>query len=248
MILRADIQFPADSGIARVPEACVGDGHDLHVWRIELKRFAAWGALTAPFDTPASQPANYPGDAAISDLQAIGRRALCAILARYLDCPAEKLRLSRGHFGKPCLCACADDAAPPLSFNLSHSASRAVVAISSRRVGIDLEAVTADPDLQEIAPWALDEDERAAMERNSDLDTRNRLLLAGWTRKEAALKALGVGLSVEPYQLRVIRSSVSESASLHIGDAEAIPCTLLEFEPWPEHLAAAVLVAANGHD
>ncbi|MEU3859302.1 4'-phosphopantetheinyl transferase superfamily protein [Streptomyces sp. NPDC028722] len=98
-----------------------------------------------------------------------------------------------GH-GKPVV----ESADPGLDFSLSHAGGLAVVAVSDRTVGLDIEDATAG-----VRPpaAALTERERAVC---SDYADFARL----WTCKEAVLKAAGKGLQVHPGRLEVLGSTL----------------------------------------
>lgn len=83
------------------------------------------------------------------------------------------------------------------SFHLSiaHSAGYAAAAISQRPVGIDLESVESrDPGWLQIA---------FAPEEQKRFPKNDQVWTSLWALKEAALKMLGVGLSVDLWNLRV---------------------------------------------
>jgi len=119
-----------------------------------------------------------------------GRAWLRHRLAQCLGVAPASIRFHTETHGKPVL------AAPPmpLQFNLSHSADRALLAVTrGRRVGADIEQMRANDDIEAIArrhfaPSELDQWLLLAPER------RLQGFYAGWTRKEAYVKALGGGL------------------------------------------------------
>ena len=96
--------------------------------------------------------------------------------------------------GKPVV----DITGPGLDFSLSHAGELAVVAVSERVVGVDVEDATAGQQPQ--AP-ALTERERATCLNYADFA---RL----WTRKEAVLKAAGKGLEIHPRRIEVLGSTL----------------------------------------
>lgn len=119
------------------------------------------------------------------------RSMLRMVLASYLGAlPAELVFVYSAH-GKPSL-------AKPnvcLDFNLSHSNGDVLIATClERKIGVDLEWVRDDLDVQEIAQrfFSAAENKRLqAMPISSRYDT----FFACWTRKEAFVKARGEGLS-----------------------------------------------------
>jgi len=135
--------------------------------------------------------------------------ALAHVLSRYLspephqllrpaevevDAVRSAIELVRGEHGKPRL------AWEPerLAFNLSHSGALALVAVSrGREVGVDVERERPDRDLLALAERALAPEEAAAV-RDAPAEERSRAFHRLWTRHEARLKCLGVGLARQP--------------------------------------------------
>ncbi len=126
--------------------------------------------------------------------------ALRQILSAQTGIPAAQLDFVNGDFGKPAL-----DGHAGLHFNLSHSQSLAVIAISHNadaEVGIDIELARPMPDAQALAATCFTAQEIRALKALPPA-RRDRAFLIGWTRKEACLKALGLGLSVDLQTLHV---------------------------------------------
>jgi 4'-phosphopantetheinyl transferase len=119
---------------------------------------------------------------------AVAHTNLRRILGTYLNQPPETICFRANRFGKPELAADVS-----LSFSMSHCRSIAIVAVANGQpVGIDVEDVRpVEPEVAETHFSAI------------ELSALNRLhgdaWLSGfyrcWTRKEAILKAEGVGLS-----------------------------------------------------
>lgn len=115
------------------------------------------------------------------------RRALAARGAG----EACSLRFEAGAWGKPALCDSSD-----MRFNLSHSDDIGLIATSlSHDVGVDVELMRAVPDAVSLVSEHFSVDERREFERLPP-QAQDRAFLIGWTRKEACLKAVGVGLGV----------------------------------------------------
>ena len=123
-----------------------------------------------------------------------GRASLRFILGSYLDKPAAELLFSYGPTGKPALAG--PHGQEGLTFNLSHSEDRALLAVARRsRLGVDLERVQAFPDLNAVAARFFAAEE-VRMLAKIDPSLRTQAFFAIWTRKEALLKAFGAGLSL----------------------------------------------------
>src|ERR1043166_1017688 len=121
------------------------------------------------------------------------RGFLRMILGRYLGSDPGELRFSYNSYGKPSLAA--EFSTPPLRFNLAHSHGLALFAFNcGRELGIDLESIRPDRATEEIAERFFAEAEVAAL-RSLPLEARVRAFFDCWTRKEAFIKARGMGLS-----------------------------------------------------
>lgn len=110
-------------------------------------------------------------------------------LATYRGCDPESLVLEIGAHGKPAL------AGGEFAFNLSHSGSRAALALARGvEVGVDIEAPTRPRPHVALARRYFCAAEAEAIAAAGD-DEREARFLRLWTAKEAVLKALGRGLA-----------------------------------------------------
>lgn len=91
------------------------------------------------------------------------------------------------------------DPLPGIWLAISHSGGVGLAAASSgsRPIGVDLERATGW--IEELSEYALSGAERARLPATAG----EKEVLAHWTLKEAALKALGLGLRVHPRRLEV---------------------------------------------
>ncbi len=116
--------------------------------------------------------------------------ALRTILAGYTGTDPARLAYRDGPNGKPAL-----EAGP--RFSLSHSGGLALCAVAADRdVGIDVEQLRAVPEADDIVARLFSAPERRdyqALKQRAP----GRAFLRVWTRKEALLKAEGVGFSDE---------------------------------------------------
>lgn len=114
------------------------------------------------------------------------------LLGRYLETQAERISYVYNAFGKPEL---SHEFAGRFKFNLSHSASLALIAIAAdSRVGVDLEHLRAQSDYAEITQQFFSATEIEQLSRLPQ-HLYAEAFLACWTRKEAYLKACGSGLA-----------------------------------------------------
>jgi phosphopantetheine--protein transferase-like protein len=90
----------------------------------------------------------------------------------------------------------------PLFFNITHTRDSFAFAISRYlSLGIDLEKVNRDLDFKSIMKISFSEKECNYV-LESDSNARNRFFLL-WTRKEALLKALGIGIVIDLTQVEI---------------------------------------------
>ncbi len=150
-------------------------------------------------------------------------------LARLLRLEPGEVPLHRDEAGRPCL------GAMPGCTSLSHSGDAVAFAYSPLGVvGIDIESRGRSAGMADIAERVCHPDEHAALPTTAAL--RNEALLATWVRKEAFLKAAGVGLACEMETF-----SAPEQIVLHTGAAGVSGGTwvrLQAFEVAPDSIAA----------
>ncbi|RMH04615.1 MAG: 4'-phosphopantetheinyl transferase superfamily protein [Nitrospirae bacterium] len=166
------------------------------------------------------------------------------ILSRYLNQPPQALIFQSSSLGKPFLQV--PPHLPPLEFNLAHSHQVAVYAVSiSRQVGIDIELDRPLLDYHHLASRILNEAEQRQFFALPP-GQHHAAFLAIWTRKEAALKACGKGLSL-PMQRVHVTISPDAPARLLALDGQTIADTqwwMQDLFPWP--LSRGALVIAGG--
>ncbi|MCF6476640.1 4'-phosphopantetheinyl transferase superfamily protein, partial [Nonomuraea sp. MG754425] len=116
---------------------------------------------------------------------------------------------------------------PPLHTSTSHSADRVTVALTTDGpIGIDVEAVPDEP-VDGMARCALTARERALLEKIPP-EERYEAFAKLWVRKEAALKATGLGLRISPLKVEV--SGPDEPPAL-LGWPLDIPPENVRFQP-----------------
>jgi 4'-phosphopantetheinyl transferase len=118
------------------------------------------------------------------------RVALRGILSNLTGAPMDAITFGAGEYGKPFLVA----PQSTLHFNAAHSGGMGLVAVADGcEVGIDIETVDPERDMEPIAHRYFRPEEYAALSRLRDME-RARTFTAVWTRKEAYLKARGTGI------------------------------------------------------
>jgi 4'-phosphopantetheinyl transferase len=122
------------------------------------------------------------------------------LLARYTGINARDLAFSATQSGKPILCT--QESA--LSFNLSHSQGRALIAVGDgSEIGIDLERTGTGVKALAIARRHFAPRERAAVEAAPPAELES-VFFRYWVAKEAVLKGEGIGLRfpIDEFEIR----------------------------------------------
>ena len=199
---------------------------DVSVWEIDLDALAQESVDTAvfsPFERERLNRLRFERDR---------RRYLAAhwgmrlALAIELDRSPQDIHLGCSAEGKPFLEPSTHRR--PVEFSLSHSEGAAVLAVSrTGPVGIDIERRRPMPDVDALARAHLTMNEYQRWS-NAPSAERAASFLAFWTRKEAALKAIGSGLVIEPSQVETGDASQAHewrapvSPGLTVGTARTL--------------------------
>jgi 4'-phosphopantetheinyl transferase len=114
------------------------------------------------------------------------------LLGNYLGIEAKHIKFRYGKRGKPGIANKYDGM--PLDFNLSHSKNLVLYAfIRKREVGIDIEYIRPIPEMAQIVESYFSTKEKEKFFGLSE-ERRKEYFFELWTRKEAFLKATGIGL------------------------------------------------------
>lgn len=139
----------------------------------------------------------------------------CA-LGQLTGTSADGIRFRFGEHGKPFL-----QGGP--SFNQSHSEERLMIAVAAEgRLGVDIEEIRPVKRLLGLADRKFARDEAALLHAAPDSE-RVRVFFRLWTRKEAFLKALGVGLTHPLRSFRVDPAPGASQGLLDVGDLREDP-------------------------
>ncbi|MER5755698.1 4'-phosphopantetheinyl transferase superfamily protein [Streptomyces sp. NPDC002088] len=183
-----------------------GRSNAVHVWhgRVTDLPDPADVALLDAAELRTYQGRSAPFDGHYAGAHAAVRRILAD---HYLGCPPAAIRFGRhlcprcadGTHGRPKVVA----PATRLDFSLSRSGPYWLLAVTAGgQVGIDIE-VHGGRDLGGMAEVALSDGELAALEAAGSEQEREAFFLRSWTRKEAILKAAGIGIVAELRSLDV---------------------------------------------
>lgn len=213
------------------------DPQTVQIWQSDLtgsdRELAAWRNTLSDDEKERADRYCFDRDAIAF---VAGRGQLRSLLGQYLNLAPTQIKFIYSKTGKPQL----DPRLNPhqLVFNVSHSRDRIVYAISRDRwVGIDLEAIRPIPKLQQLADRFFTPYEAKSLQA---LPPHHQQLafLRGWTRKEAFLKATGVGIA----QLQAVTVSLSpdDPALLQVPPNELLKDWLLCDLPLPAGYVGAI--------
>lgn len=223
--------------------------HQVDIWRVSLDPSPdSLRDFESTLSADESQRASRFRFAADRDRFIAAHVCLRNILARYLHLEPGELNFSTREYGKPSL---VND--PKLEYNLSHSGDYALIAIArERKVGVDVERIRQDMELESIASRYFSTIEVSEL-MVLPTEQRETAFFNCWTRKEAYIKAHGLGLSLpldsfdvslapnEPAVLRATRPDSTTASrwtllSLDVDSdykgALAVEGTKLEFRFW----------------
>lgn len=111
-----------------------------------------------------------------------------------------------------------------VEFSASQSDDLTVLGVSKQRIGVDVQSLHAS--LHDLPDYALCSSEKAAYASSHDRRWSAAVL---WSRKEAVLKAIGIGLAVEPRNLDVDGFNASEG---HVVEVKYSPCPGWRVSSW----------------
>lgn len=217
--------------------------NEVHVWTIERGACADLALLARCLSPEERQRASRLRVKVRRDLFIYHRALVRHILASYAGIAPGDVPLTTSAEGKPLwdsLTAGVGNADNSLCFNLSHKHDLAILAVSrGRAVGVDLESLDPGMNYDAVARQALSGREMLLYQRLLT-DERPAATLRMWTRKEAFLKAIGVGLGRPLAQIEVTFSLSESPQLLASGDHREAPGDwLLEsWSPQPGWFAA----------
>lgn len=217
------------------PEVCLLDD-EIHIWRapldLEPKLVHQLNAYLAPDEQTRAARFKFDQDR----LRFIAARGILrAILSIYLHQTAASLVFSYGPHGKPTLKP--GDTHSPIHFNLSHSHGVALYAVTkTREVGIDIEALRAKADWEDIARRFFSHREYLDILAQPE-GMRFNAFFQCWTRKEAYIKARGLGMTI-PLNSFDVSFTANSLNGLRSTDSDR--WSLRGLEPAPGYTGAVV--------
>jgi 4'-phosphopantetheinyl transferase len=215
-----------------IPDACQLVEGELHVWLVDLElcrdQFQALWKNLSPDEHYRAERYFRLAD---QNRFVLMRGVVRELLGRYLSVPARSLEFKETGTGKPFVVSPRFFA----SFNISHSQDQGIVAIAKAgTIGVDLEWMDPALDRRMLTKRCLSQREREALRALPEADKDDGFLVC-WTRKEAFLKAAGMGLSLEmslvdtalipgqPARLLAVNGNEEYARQWFLADLPAVP-------------------------
>lgn len=173
----------------------------------------------------------------------VTRFALRDILSKYSLCEAEKIEFDYNQFGKPLV-----QGKENLRFNVSHAGEVSLIAVAQgREVGVDVEQVqevsSDDPaSLYRIAQRFFAPNEVRQLRQLPEAALVQAFFTC-WTRKEAFIKAKGLGLAIplDSFEVSFLPSARPELISFEADLVEKERWSFYALEPLPGYVGALVV-------
>ncbi len=218
----------------------LGDA-EVHVWCADLDQAPEpYTALLSADEISRAQRFHFESD---RHRFMVGRGVLRILLGKYLKLAPAQIEFDYGSHGKPVLAA---RLASPVCFNLAHSHTLALYAVTRQRaLGVDVEALRPLLEAQTLVHQFFSPEEKAELEALPP-DQRLEVFFNGWTRKEAYLKARGEGMTYSLDQFSVTMSPTQPAKLLKVkeGADELARWALQRLAPAPDYVGA---IAVEGH-
>jgi medium-chain acyl-[acyl-carrier-protein] hydrolase len=220
----------------------------VHVWQVRLdageERSTRLSTILLPEELARAERFHFRID---RQRWVVGRATVRRILGEYLGVRPAEVRLWYNSHGKPAASGESDRGG--VKFNVSHSGELLFLAIAQgREVGVDVERLRPLPDWRELAGRFFAPAEVAGLDR-LPAPERERAFFQCWTRKEAYIKAHGLGLTL-PLDQFAVSLGPGEPARLVSTDhdpAQLGRWTLRDVSPGDDY-AAALAVEGSGWD
>lgn len=227
------------------PESLILEDDEVHVWRATLDLpptdVQALEQILAPDERIRANKFHFLKD---RNHFIVARGVLRAILGRYLSRDPRMLQFCYSQYGKPALTT--EACSGPLYFNVSHSHGMALYAFSGNlNNGVDIEYIRTDIECEQIAGRFFSPHE-VRMLLAVPKKVQQEAFFNCWTRKEAYIKARGLGLSLDLNQFDVSLIPGEPAAILNIREEgqDVSRWSLHALSPAPGYKAA---LAVEGH-
>ena len=201
------------------------DADEAHVWRVGWQE-GDYEYNRTVLDAVERKRAEAFRFARDQEVFSATRAALRRLLGEGLGIAPEVVQFEVGPAGKPALAG----GAKGLHFNVSHSGEVALVALARSEVGVDVERCRPEVEFLNLARRFFAKVEQEAIAAVEG-EARREAFYRCWARKEACVKAVGLGLQVELDRFVVPTNEDLAPTSVRLPWAEAGEVTLFPLPP-----------------
>lgn len=184
---------PPDGFWGEPPLALAHGTADVHVWKVDQRVHREnERALREMLDAGERARADRFHSADDRTRYVVAHGLLRTLLGGYAGVSPVALQFDTGEHGKPRL---ASPAGASIEFNMSHAGDVVLIAFATGHpVGVDVEAWITEMEHRSVAEQFFSPAERTALAPLHG-EALHRAFFACWTRKEAYIKATGLGVS-----------------------------------------------------
>jgi 4'-phosphopantetheinyl transferase len=191
---------------------------DVHLWIAAipdcLPHLTDYQTVLAPDERDRAARFHFERD---RNRYAIARGVLRKLVGKYVG--RVDLPFACNRYGKPAL----EDKTSPLRFNVAHSRDLALFGFTlEREIGVDVEWMRPDYATTDVAERFFSPDEAAIVAALPQPD-RAQGFFNCWTRKEAYIKARGMGLSLALHSFAVTLRPGEPAALVRVDDDASAP-------------------------
>ena len=219
---------------------------EVHLWRVDLARVAheeeKWKQVLSEDERKRAARFHFARDC--QNFTAT-RALLRTVLGSYTACDPSHLVFCYSDKEKPSLSP--DHLGDRIEFNVSHSGTIALLAFSrGRMLGVDVEQIREDLEHEALARRFFSPHEQQQLAAAPEND-RIHAFFRCWTRKEAYIKATGIGLSLplRDFDVSLVPGDENAMLSTRPDAREAARWSLREV-PTDEGYVAALCVEGHG--
>ena len=211
---------------------------EVHLWHFPLilpaGRATEWRAILSPAERERADKFAFPN---LRERYVAAHAVMRRLLGAYLMRDPAGLVFEIAERGKPAL------PGQPVHFNLSHTSHHGLLAVTRvGEVGVDIERLDRKVDRAGIAGRFFsraEADELASLPEDQQPEAFCNL----WTRKEAWLKATGVGISEGLNQVEFNCHPGEPARLLRINGKPSVEWQVRSFKPLVDHLGAVAIRA-----
>jgi 4'-phosphopantetheinyl transferase len=213
------------------------DNNQVHVWTLDLQLPPDQLAVSHNLlnTTERERAARFHFDRDRNHFIA-ARGQLRTVLGRYTGVLPARIAFTYGDHGKPYLAGNLDS----LQFNLSHSHHLALLAVTRHHeIGVDIEYLDREVSVSEIAKRFFSQRESGQLLSLHPTAQRPAFFRC-WTRKEAFLKAKGMGITfgLDQFSVSLHPEEKAQLLETPYDPEEAAQWTLVHLEPAPGYVGA----------